>query len=107
MIYQKTEKDISSVHLGENCKTRYIVYYRIIFFFGLLDHCVLLLLFCLIFVINCSSLLCTKGHLFSTTVSLLNYAREKFPISAALQSRVLLDFSSIFFITFCQSINKC
>ena len=32
MIYQKTEKDLSSVHLGENCKTRYVVYYRIIFF---------------------------------------------------------------------------
>ena len=26
MIYQKTEKDLSSVHLGENCKTRYVVY---------------------------------------------------------------------------------
>ena len=26
MIHQKTEKDLSSVHLGENCKTRYVVY---------------------------------------------------------------------------------
>ena len=86
MIYQKTEKDISSVHLGENCKTRYIVYYRLIFFFGLLDHCVLLLLFCLSFRYQLFLFIMHKG------TSLLHYAREKSPISAALQSRVLLDF---------------
>ena len=106
MIYQKTEKDISSVHLGENCKTRYIVYYRLIFSLVFWIIAFYFSCFASLFIINCSSLLCTKGHLFSTTMSLLNYAREKFPISAALQSRVLLDFSSIFFITFCQSINK-
>ena len=98
---QKTEKKLSGVHLGKNCKT---MYYRI--FFSLV-FCIIQFYFpCFLsfFSINCSSSLCTLGHLFFTTVSLLNYASEKFPISADLQSRVLLDFSSIFFITFCQSI---
>ena len=99
---QKTEKKLSGVHLGKNCKT---MYYRIFFFWSFGSFNSNFSGFLSLFSINCCSLLCTLGHLFFTTVSfLLNYAREKFPISADLQSRVLLDFSSIFFITFCQSI---
>ena len=98
---QKTEKKLSGVHLGKNCKT---MYYRIFFLWSFGSFNSNFSCFLSLFSINCFSLLCTLGHLFFTTVSLLNYAREKFPISAALQCRVLLDFSSIVFITFCQSI---
>ena len=69
------------------------MYYRIFFLWSFGSFNSNFPCFVSLFAINCSSLLCTL-----TTVSLLNYAREKFPISADLQSCVLLDFSSFYLL---------
>ena len=88
-IFQKTERNLG-VYSVKTAKQG-ITEYFFIWSFGSFNSnfpC-----FFSLFSTNCSSLLCTLEHLFFTTVSLLNYAGEKFTTSAALQSRVHKQFN--------------